>query len=176
MNQDNKDESASMEKKNVNDREYKIWKVDSFWQGVKNSNKRENEISDMSIKAQIQASAIFVAILGVLLRNQNESIIVKIGVVSAFILFGANICMGIFALYKKESFWQNMARKNHLCMKEWIACWKKEVDDVHADKACGLIIGGSPHLNTRRWPVNVQSIFFVLAVVVSLTSLALSIF
>lgn len=156
MNDDSDDRKKEIERAK--------WYADREWQDVKYSNDRENNVADLMITSEIQASAIFIALSGAMLAS--ESSLVFLGVVFCVLaigLFSLSIFLGIFGLYRKELFWREEARKYSLVARELAELWEGHVGTEHVKLAIAGIRNGTTRSQSPNWPIVLQSVLFFLA-------------
>ncbi|TSC84257.1 MAG: hypothetical protein G01um101413_552 [Parcubacteria group bacterium Gr01-1014_13] len=146
--------------------------ADREWNDVKYSNDRENKVSDQMMATEVQASAIFITLLGVFLgKGEGLVFLDKLFLVVGILLFAISIVFGILGFYIKELFWKGMAKKYNLSSSEWVEVWRGRSKEEHALKFVQFIRNGVTYNQSPSWPVLLQIVFFFLGLVLSFIGL-----
>lgn len=143
------------------------------WNDVKYSNDRQNKVADQMITTEVQASAIFIALIGVFLGKSSVSMgyFDKIFLIVGILLFTISIVFGILGFYIKELYWKGQAKKYNLACTEWVEVLKGDSSISHAAKIILAIRGGVTHSQSPTWPTLLQITFFFVGLVVSFIGL-----
>lgn len=141
------------------------------WKDVKYADDRGNQVADKMITTEIQAAAIFITLIGVLLSSEEGKAEPLLLVVGIFI-FSLSIMLGIFGFYMKERFWIVEARKHNLVSREWMEVYIGKSTTEHASKMQQYIRAGAMGNRSSAWPMILQTSLFILALVVSFIGLA----
>ncbi len=159
--------------KKISEQELAKLYAERDWNDVKYSNDRLNKVADQMITTEVQASAIFIALIGVFLGRATTSVgyLDKMFLIIGILLFTISIVVGILGFYIKELYWRGQAKKYNLACTEWVEVLKGDSSVAHAVKMIYAIRGGVTNSQSSTWPTLLQITFFFLGLIVSFIGL-----
>lgn len=156
------DESEKLVKNSDDDKELAEIYMHSYFDTVKYSNARENEVSDLIITTEIQASAIFIALAGVLMVEKNLQIVSLVAVFVGIVLLAMSIVSGVLNLLIKHKFWINTAGHYKRLGRGWLYVREGKVTRKHAETMLNLFRHDDRRTQSVIWPVWLQTILLML--------------